>query len=198
MAYQERKLVDSLFLAVKDEVNNVMIYPQVLRDKVSTFDIGTGFLLNNERLNLGIIGKHLMQPDMSFTGIKEQMLMRLSLITDYTFGKLDEKKAWKFAPGLKVNYVNSETDVTITAAAVYHKFRFGFAYRNDANDTRNNAAMMQLSYNGLIFKFRYAYDFYTQKINGSASGGSHEATVLLNLFNKKKKDDFIANPVFAF
>jgi type IX secretion system PorP/SprF family membrane protein len=170
------------------------------RSKVLAMDVGTGLLINSERLNLGVVMKHLNQPNLSFskTG-KAPLYSRISVVTDYVFGKLDEKRAWKIAPGVRYNYSEQlgVNDLMVTISAVYHKFKFGLGYRNDAQDPSNNFATAQVSYNGLLFKFRYCYDFYTKEVTGGRPSG-HEMTLLFNIFGKKKKDDFTAAPNYAY
>ncbi len=168
------------------------------KNKVSAIDLGAGFLVNSQRLNFGVVLKHLTQPNMSFYSKGENILgMRFSIITDYVMGKFEEKKTWKIAPGVRYSFQYGYSDLMLTLGATYHKFKFGAGFRYLFEGSSQNAASAQIAYNGLVVKFRYSYDFYTRQFAGTKPS-SHEVTAAFNLFAKKKKDDFVASHHFAY
>ena len=175
-----------------DTAGIITSQPETFNTKISYIDLAGGLHATTKRMNISAAAHHLTQPDESFIqGGSSRLPMRITVIADCVFGKVDEKKTFKFAPSFKMEMQNSIYNIQASFAMTYHKIKVGFAYKTSED------FIVQAAYQGSIFKLRYCYDFRTNKLSNKFEG-IHEVTTLWNLFGKKRKDDFLQMHHFGF
>lgn len=174
------------------DTTGLSIPGEELYTKVNAGDLGFGIQGASARINIGLVAKHVLEPNLSFfKGSTSRLPMKISGLFDYTFGKLDEKKAFKFNIGGLYEMQGNFSRYAATLVAAWKKIRIGAGYNS------NESLILKAAWEGTIFRFRYSYDLYTGHIFHN-SGGSHEVSTLFNLFKKKRKEDFLEMNNFHF
>ena len=191
--------VDISYVQEKFDTTGLLLQqPETFKTKIHYPDISAGLQVYTSRINFCFSAHHLTQPDQSFTTSGSSRLpMRITVIADYAIGKIDEKKTWKFCPGVKYEMQDNFSLLRATLAVAYHKFKLGAGIAGDGHFNSISSLTVQASYNGLLFRLRYSYDYYTGSYF-TGSGGTHEVSALFHLFHRKKKDDFLEMNSFSF
>ncbi len=159
--------------------------------KKTLFDIGAGLQATSQRLNLGFVLKHITEPNQSMVKDGTSRLpMKYSGLIDYTFGKIGEKKALKFNFGVFAELQSGFERITGTFVLSWKNLRVGAGYNN------SETLILKAAWEGRTVRLRYSYDIYSGYL--SDLGGSHEVSTLINLFKKKKKEEFLEMNNFHF
>lgn len=196
----ERKLkltpgIGGSFVLNKLNLDKVILFDPTenITPDITYLDLVAGIQVTSSRLNLGIILDHITQPDISFIeGSKSRLPMKFSGILDYTFGNISEEKSFKVNVGAYYTQQSESDAVSGNIVLSWWRMRLGLAYRGE------DAFIIKAGYEGNIFHLRYSYDITASELTNSETGGTHEVTTVLNLFRKKKPDDFTEMNNFHF
>jgi type IX secretion system PorP/SprF family membrane protein len=166
--------------------------PLALNNKVGYFDVGAGFLFNNEDCWIGGSLRHLNKPNISFT-------MAGNLPLDMFFsinGGFETEVSNSFFPFdskllITANYMQQSkfNRFDLGAGLIFERFFFGvIAATNPARNNPNAPLLISINpYFGVQyehFKIGYSYDVIT---NGMGrNGGVHEFSLLYQFDWEKK------------
>ncbi|WP_116788605.1 PorP/SprF family type IX secretion system membrane protein [Flavobacterium psychrotrophum] len=166
--------------------------PLALNNKVGYFDVGAGFLFNNEDCWIGGSLRHLNKPNISFT-------MAGNLPLDMFFsinGGFETEVSNSFFPFdskllITANYMQQSkfNRFDLGAGLIFERFFFGvIAATNPARNNPNAPLLTSINpYFGVQyehFKIGYSYDVITNSMG--RNGGVHEFSLLYQFDWEKK------------
>lgn len=166
--------------------------PLALNNKASYFDIGAGFLFNNEYSWIGISLRHLNKPDISFTMAGNVPLdMFFSVSGGYQNEVINEVLPFDSRLLLTANYMQQSkfNRLDLGAGLIFERLFFGVnAANNPARNTPEARLITSINpYLGIKyehFKIGYSYDAV---VNGMGrNGGVHEFSLLYQFDWEKK------------
>lgn len=154
---------------------------------VNYLEVGSGFLLYNQKFWLGISGLHLNQPDQSLqlTDIQDNLPMRLSLQAGYRWildkipGKNQNSYTTALLPGLHFSKQGKFFQLDLGSNVFIDPVILGIWYRGIPIQNSNRGALaLNAGFKYRSFRFLYSYDFAVGKFS-SLTGGAHEISLHL-------------------
>ncbi len=159
------------------------------------FDFGSGLLLYNDRLWLGLSAYHLNRPNQSFTGGNARLAVRAAVHGGYRIPLLNDVKNNRLSsitPAFIYRRQGQFDQLDVGLQFHYNPIMVGFWYRGlpvqqVVNDNTNHDAVTFVM--GLRFaqlQVGYSYDITVSRL-GANSGGAHEISVLYQFNGGKQK-----------
>ena len=151
---------------------------------VNRFDANTGILLFSEKLFIGAAVKHLLQPDLSFTGVEEDKIpIRLGIHTGAVlyFGQGREKTNY-FSPNALFALQGPFKQVNLGMLISVDPVFFGMWYRHTFSNP--DALILQVGVSRKLFRLGYSYDLTVSDLNVATTRGTHELALSFNISGK--------------
>lgn len=176
----------------------------------SFFDFGTGFLLYNQKVWVGLSAYHLNQPNQSILGQESKLPVKYSIHGGVTVplyhGLRKRERISKIAPSFVYKKQGDFDQLDLGLHFLYDPIVLGLWYRgiplqqNVADNINQDAVALVLGAHLHDFELGYSYDFTVSEL-GAISGGSHEFSMAyrFNVARSHKvrhKDKFIPCPTF--
>jgi type IX secretion system PorP/SprF family membrane protein len=166
-------------------------------EKTNYFDFGSGLLLYNKTFWAGVSAFHMNEPNLSLIGDESKLPVKASIhggarIRLY-HGPFKRSVAPSIAPSFIFKKQGGIEQLDMGVNFHYDPVMVGFWYRG--MPTRENFEQSKVSQDALIFllgmkykqlEFGYSYDITVSSL-GPTSGGSHEVSVALNLYNPNQR-----------
>lgn len=160
------------------------------RYKVGRFDAGASVMIYNDDFWAGITVDHLMQPEVSFTDVKDKINIKTTFFCGYKLTYEDsyrgsEPKTVTFS----LNYKNqaSFNQLEVGAYWYYNPIEIGVLYRGmlfKVSDevSSNDAIVPNIGFNvpSLPLRIGYSYDMTLSKLS-SFGNGAHEVSLVYRI-----------------
>lgn len=210
---QNRLLLGDELAADQSGTNDPLVYKV---DNAQYFDIGTGMVLYNRLLWLGISAYHMNRPNISLVGNESRLPMKVNVhagmripLTNsirsigkssyITPGFVYRKQGNTFSQlDVGVNYHIDPISVGIWYRGVPLKRSFQFLGSED-KQVQQDAMVFSLSLLFNSFQIGYSYDFTISELS-TAAGGAHEVSIIYEFAAKSnatvKRQKLLPCPTF--
>ncbi len=159
--------------------------------KRQRFDAGAGLMVYNDYFWVGVAVDHLVQPDVSFTDIKDKLGMKITGYAGYRWVyqesyKGSEPKSISFS----INYTHqySYNQMELAAYWYYSPIEVGITYRGllfkvGSELSNSDAIIPAVGVNIWAFRVGYSYDMTISDLSGFGNG-AHEVSLLYRFLPK--------------
>lgn len=187
-----QKFLDWSQLSFGDQIDSRrgFIYPtqDVVRGgSIGFFDASAGFIIFNEKFNIGVAAKHLNRPNESVIVGESKMPIRITAHTSATIPlgtKSQYRNVTQIMPTALYSYQQGMQQLSLGTYIKYSSFTAGAFLRTD------DAFILTVGIELEDFKVGYSYDVTVSQLNNGVSGGAHEVSLGLTIPCKKPSPKF--------
>jgi type IX secretion system PorP/SprF family membrane protein len=175
-----------------------------LNQDATYMDLGAGGLYNSQKFWLGVVGKHLNQPNVSLTGGVEGLPIYIGVHGGYRLiiesrgaTKLNIKKY--FAASFNYRHQLRYDQLDLGAYYVHAPISFGLWYRGipfkrykpGYPNRESFAVLVGLEVPKKNLRIGYSYDLTVSKLAINNTQGAHEITLIYEVAKKRKRNKLV-------
>ena len=174
-------------------INDITLESLSFKDRVSFFDLGIGMITYSNKFWIGGSVFNLLEPNISFVGLKESLPKLFSFHGGYSFdlGNSNTSQKTYLTPSINYRRLKKFNQLDIGSHIFFNPISFGFYYRGIPlikydNIISHESLIILIGLKYDIIDISYTYDYTISQLN-NFSGGSHEISIIyrFNFLGKK-------------